>query len=53
LENFARTIRGEDLLLITAEDALASVQVIEAAYSSLKQHNWISVTGAVKAGKAA
>ena len=29
LDNFARSIRGEDLLLITAEDALASVQVIE------------------------
>ncbi len=53
LENFARTIRGEDRLLITAEDALASVQVIEAAYASLKQHNWMPVGGAAKAGKAA
>ena len=53
LENFARTIRGEDRLLITAEDALASVQVIEAAYASLKQHNWMPVNGAAKTGKAA
>jgi predicted dehydrogenase len=53
LDNFARSIVGEDLLLITAEDALASVQVIEAAYASLKQHNWMPVNGAAKAGKAA
>jgi len=53
LENFARTIRGEDRLLITAEDALASVQVIEAAYASLKQHNWMPVNGGVKSTKAA
>jgi len=39
--------------LITAEDALASVQVIEAAYASLKQHNWISVNAGTKTGKAA
>jgi predicted dehydrogenase len=48
LDNFARSIRGEDLLLITAEDALASVQVIEAAYASLKQHNWVAVNGKAK-----
>jgi predicted dehydrogenase len=53
LENFARTIRGEDRLLITAEDALASVQVIEAAYSSIKQHNWMPVNGGAKSPKAA
>ena len=43
LDNFARSIRGEEMLLITAEDALASVQVIEAAYASLRQHNWVAV----------
>jgi predicted dehydrogenase len=53
LDNFARSIVGEEMLLITAEDALASVQVIEAAYASLKQHNWITVNGAAKPGKAA
>jgi predicted dehydrogenase len=46
LDNFARCIRGQEQLLITAEDALASVKVIEAAYSSLKQHNWVAVSGA-------
>jgi predicted dehydrogenase len=53
LENFAKAIRGEEMLLITAEDALASVQVIEAAYSSLRQHNWIKVNGAATTPKAA
>jgi predicted dehydrogenase len=53
LENFARSIRGEEMLLITAEDAAASVQVIEAAYASLKQHNWIKVNSAATAPKAA
>jgi predicted dehydrogenase len=41
--NFARTLRGEDLLRITAEDALASVEVIQAAYQSLRQQHWTSI----------
>jgi len=45
LENFARGIRGEEKLLITAEDALASVEVIEACYASLRQQNWVPVNG--------
>jgi predicted dehydrogenase len=45
LENFGKSIRGEEQLLITAEDALASVQVIAAAYSSLRQQNWVDVCG--------
>jgi predicted dehydrogenase len=53
IANFAKAIRGEEMLLITAEDALASVQVIEAAYASLKNQNWVAVNAAVKAGKAA
>jgi predicted dehydrogenase len=43
IENFSRAIRGEEQLLITAEDALASVEVIEAAYQSLQQNLWTSV----------
>jgi predicted dehydrogenase len=48
LENFAKSIKGDEMLLITAEDALASVQVIEAAYASMKQSNWVAVNGAGK-----
>lgn len=41
--NFARAIREQQPLLITAEDALASVEVIEAAYKSLKSSDWTEV----------
>jgi predicted dehydrogenase len=43
INNFAKAIRGEEMLLITAEDALASVEVIEAAYNSLRQDHWTTV----------
>ena len=45
IENMARAVRGEEKLLITAEDALASVEVIEACYASLRQQNWVPVNG--------
>lgn len=48
LDNFARSIRGQEPLLISAEDAIASVHVIEAAYASLKQQNWVRVNGHAK-----
>jgi predicted dehydrogenase len=41
--NFARAIRGDERLRITAEDAVASVEVIEAAYQSLRQPHWQNV----------
>jgi predicted dehydrogenase len=41
--NFARAIRGEERLRISAEDALASVEVIEAAYQSLREPHWLNV----------
>jgi len=41
--NFARAIRHHEPLLITAEDALASVEVIEAAYRSLRESAWTRV----------
>jgi predicted dehydrogenase len=40
VENFCRALRGEEHLLITAEDAIASVAVIEQAYSSLDSLRW-------------
>ena len=43
IENFARAIGGTEDLLIKPEDALASVEVIEAAYKSLNQNLWQKV----------
>lgn len=43
INNFSRAIRGEEPLLITAEDALASVEVIEATYAALHQNHWTAV----------
>jgi predicted dehydrogenase len=43
IDNFAKAVRGEEALLITAEEALASVQVIEAAYADLQRSHWLSV----------
>jgi predicted dehydrogenase len=43
LTNFARAILGQEMLLISAEDAVASVEVIEAAYAALRQDHWTTV----------
>jgi len=43
IDNFAKAIRGEEALLISPEDALASVEVIEAAYAALRQSTWTAV----------
>lgn len=40
IENFANALRGKEELFIKPSDALASVQVIEAAYKSMKQNLW-------------
>lgn len=40
LENFAGAIQGRDQLVVTPADALASVEVIEAAYRALQQGSW-------------
>lgn len=44
IENFANALRGKEDLCITAEDALASVQVIDAAYRSMRQNLWRRVS---------
>ena len=43
IENFSRAIRGEDKMLVTPADALASVEVIETAYKSLRNNQWQQV----------
>jgi predicted dehydrogenase len=43
LRNFARAIRGREAPLITAEDSLESVRVIEAAYRSMETDRWVEV----------
>lgn len=41
--NVARAVRGREPLLITADDAIASVEVIEAAYRSMRTAPWTGV----------
>lgn len=43
ISNFARAIRGSEPLRISTEDAIASVDVIEAAYESLRRPSWTGV----------
>ena len=43
IQNFSRAVRGEEALLITADDALASVEVIETAYQALRQEHWVQI----------
>jgi predicted dehydrogenase len=48
IENFAGAIRGTETLLITAEDGLASVEVIEAAYAAMRRSQWTTVNSALR-----
>ncbi len=50
IENFAKAIRQEESLLITAEDGIASVETIEAAYRSLHQNRWTPIIPLEKNG---
>jgi predicted dehydrogenase len=43
VENFCRALRGREHLLITVDDAIASVAVIEKAYRSLDSSRWVRV----------
>jgi predicted dehydrogenase len=45
ITNFARAIKGEEAPLVAAEDVLGSVQVVEAAYDSLRRNHWTKVNG--------
>ncbi len=43
LDNFSGAIRGTDLLLITVDDAVASVEAIDAGYQALQNKSWTSI----------
>jgi predicted dehydrogenase len=43
LDNFVRSIRGAEPARITLEDALASVEVIDAAYEAMSRTSWMPV----------
>jgi len=45
IENFAATIGRRAAPLITVQDALASVEVVEAAYESMHRDSWVKVGG--------
>ena len=51
VENFAGALQGNEDLLIKPSDALASVQVIEAAYRSMRQNLWQPVIEKAVAAK--
>lgn len=44
IDNFSKAIRQEEPLLITADDGVASVEAIEAAYISLNQTRWTAIS---------
>lgn len=46
--NFCGGIRGEEALLVTAQDAIASVEVIEAAYAALTRNQWTRVSNGLE-----
>jgi predicted dehydrogenase len=46
LDNFCAALRGREPLLLAADDAIASVEVIAAAYASLRDNHWVPVAHA-------
>jgi predicted dehydrogenase len=51
IKNFCKAILGEEALLINAQDALASVEVIEATYAALRRNQWVAVDRKLRNGK--
>jgi predicted dehydrogenase len=48
IENFTKAVLKQESLLITVEDAIASVEAIEAAYQSLNQNHWTPIVPTAK-----
>ena len=48
IDNFAKAIRGEEQLLITADDGVASVEAVEAAYQALEKSRWTAIAGSTE-----
>lgn len=44
IENFSGAIQGIESLLITASDAIASVEAIQSGYRALRERTWVPVT---------
>lgn len=51
VNNFIGAVLGTEELLIEAEDGIASVAVVEAAYASLNSPGWIPVAGGTDADR--
>ena len=45
VRNFARSIQGKEMPVITAVDGRESVRVIQAAYRSGEMNHWVPVDG--------
>jgi predicted dehydrogenase len=43
VRNFCRAVTGDEELVITADDAIASVDVVAAAYRSMGRNHWVAV----------
>jgi predicted dehydrogenase len=43
IDNFCGAIRGDNSLLLTADEAVDSVAIMEAAYRSLRQSQWVEI----------
>ena len=53
IRNFVRAVRGEERILVTGDDAVASVEVIAAVYRSLETHMWTPVANGTGAPRRA
>lgn len=43
IENFSAAVQGLEALVIDADDAVASVDVIQSGYQAMAQHAWVSI----------